>query len=60
VLTARQPDGTWNDLDDSGMGSNKSAFSRNINPKRIKPEKPPRLHDPAGSEHFCYDAIERW
>ena len=47
VLTARQPDGTWNDLDDPGMGSNKSAFSRNINPKRIKPEKPPLLHDPS-------------
>ena len=24
-----------------------SAFTRNINPKRIKPEKPPRLHDPS-------------
>src|SRR4051812_154482 len=47
VLTARQPDGTWNDLDDPGMGSNKSAFSRNINPKRIKPERPPLLHDPS-------------
>src|SRR3954454_19745941 len=47
VLTARQPDGTWNDLNDPGMGSNKSAFSRNINPKRIKPEKPPRLHEPS-------------
>jgi hypothetical protein len=47
VLTARQPDGTWNDLDDPGMGSNKSAFSRNVNPKRIKPEKPPQLHDPS-------------
>src|SRR3954464_9536869 len=42
VRTARQPDGTWNDLDDPGMGSNKSAFLRNIDPKRIKPEKPPR------------------
>jgi hypothetical protein len=47
ALTARQPDGTWNDLNDPGMGSNKSAFSRNINPKRIKPEKPPLLHDPS-------------
>src|SRR3954449_9090350 len=47
VLTARQPDGTWNDLNDPGMGSNKSAFSRNINPKRIKPERPPQLHDPS-------------
>src|SRR3954451_5708514 len=47
VLGARQPDGTWNDLNDPGMGSNKSAFSRNINPKRIKPEKPPRLHEPS-------------
>ncbi|MEA2484227.1 MAG: hypothetical protein QOC55_2174 [Thermoleophilaceae bacterium] len=47
VLTARQPDGTWNDLNDPGMGSNKSAFSRNINPKRIKPEKTPLLHEPS-------------
>src|SRR5919199_1214463 len=47
ALTARRPDGRWNDLKDPEMGSTGSAFSRNINPKRIKPEKPPRLHDPS-------------
>jgi hypothetical protein len=45
--TARRPDGKWNDLDDPGMGSAGSAFTRNIDPKRIKPEKPPRLHEPS-------------
>ena len=44
--TARRPDGKWNDLDDPDMGSQSSAFSRNINPRRIKPERPPRLYDP--------------
>jgi hypothetical protein len=29
------------------MGSVDSSFTRNIDPKRIKPEKPPRLHDPS-------------
>ena len=29
------------------MGSNGTAFTRNVNPKRIKPEKPPRLFDPS-------------
>jgi hypothetical protein len=47
VLTARVPGGRWNDLNDPEMGSTDSAFTRNINPKRIKPEKPPRLHDPS-------------
>src|SRR3954447_8023534 len=47
VLTARQPEGRWNDLDDPGMGSIDSAFTRNIDPKRIKPEKAPRLYDPS-------------
>jgi hypothetical protein len=47
VLTARQPDGSWNDLEDPEMGSTGTAFTRNINPKRIKPEKPPRLFDPS-------------
>src|SRR6478752_3382758 len=32
------------------MGSNKSAFSRKINPKRIKPEKPPMLHTPSARQ----------
>src|SRR5437588_2619751 len=47
VLTARQPDGSWNDLEDPEMGSTGTAFTRNINPKRIKPEQPPRLYDPS-------------
>ena len=46
ALTARVPGGRWNDLKDPDMGSTNSEFSRNINPKRIKPETPPRLHDP--------------
>ncbi len=45
--TARVPGGRWNDLKDSEMGSTDSSFTRNINPDRIKPEKPPRLHDPS-------------
>src|SRR4051794_27610359 len=44
--TARRPDGRWNDLKDPEMGSTGSGFTRNIDPKRIKPEKPPRLYDP--------------
>ena len=47
ALRARRPDGTWNDLDDAEMGSVGSAFTRNINPKRIRPEQPPQLHDPS-------------
>jgi hypothetical protein len=47
VLKARRPDGKWNDLNDPDMGSTESAFTRNIDPKRIRPEKPPRLHDPS-------------
>ena len=47
ALTARRPDGKWNDLEDAEMGSTGTAFTRNINPKRIKPEKPPRLYDPS-------------
>src|SRR5215208_3191214 len=46
ALTARRPDGRWNDLKDKDMGSTGRAFSRNIDPKRIKPEKAPRLYDP--------------
>ena len=45
--TARLPGGRWNDLKDPEMGSADSSFTRNINPDRIKPEKPPRLHDPS-------------
>jgi hypothetical protein len=50
VLKARRADGKWNDLKDPDMGSTSTAFARNINPKRIKPEKPPRLHDPSARE----------
>jgi heme peroxidase len=47
ALTARRPDGKWNDLEDADMGSTGTAFTRNVNPKRIRPEEPPRLHDPS-------------
>jgi hypothetical protein len=47
ALKARQPDGTWNDLNDPGMGARGSAFTRNVDPRRIKPEQPPRLFDPS-------------
>jgi hypothetical protein len=47
ALTARRPDGSWNDLKDPDMGSTGTSFTRNVDPKRIKPEKPPRLHDPS-------------
>jgi heme peroxidase len=47
ALEARRADGKWNDLNDADMGSTGSAFTRNIDPKRIKPEKPPRLHEPS-------------
>jgi Animal haem peroxidase len=47
ALSARRPDGKWNDLEDADMGSTGTAFTRNINPKRIRPEQPPRLHDPS-------------
>lgn len=43
---ARRPDGKWNDLNDPEMGSVNTSFTRNIDPKRIRPEKPPRLFDP--------------
>ena len=47
ALTARRPDGKWNDLNDPEMGSSDTAFTRNVNPKRITPEKAPRLFDPS-------------
>jgi hypothetical protein len=47
ALKARLPGGRWNDLKDPEMGSTNSSFTRNINPRRIKPERPPRLHDPS-------------
>jgi hypothetical protein len=40
ALTARRPDGRWNDLNDPDMGSTGTSFTRNINPKRIRPERP--------------------
>jgi hypothetical protein len=43
---ARRPDGKWNSLTDPDMGSLDSAFTRNVNPRRITPEQPPRLHEP--------------
>ncbi|MEA2124224.1 MAG: hypothetical protein QOI80_1006, partial [Solirubrobacteraceae bacterium] len=47
ALTARRPDGKWNDLNDPEMGSTGTPFARNIDPKKYKPEKPPRLHEPS-------------
>ena len=47
VLTARTPDGSWNDLNDPGMGSRGSDFARNIDPSRITPETPPELYNPS-------------
>jgi hypothetical protein len=44
---ARHPEGRWNDLEVPDMGAVGTEFTRNINPRRIKPEKPPRLHDPS-------------
>jgi hypothetical protein len=46
ALTARRPDGRWNDLEDPEMGSAGSEFARNIDPRKHRPEKPPRLYDP--------------
>jgi heme peroxidase len=46
ALKARRPDGLWNDLEDPEMGSAGSEFARNIDPKKHRPEKPPRLYDP--------------
>src|SRR4051812_14483817 len=47
VLTARRADGRWNDLKDPDMGAVGTPFSRNIDPRKYKPETPPRLHDPS-------------
>src|SRR3954454_5805216 len=47
ALKARRPDGKWNDLNDPEMGSTGSALTRNVDPKHIEPETPPRLHDPS-------------
>ncbi len=47
---ARRPDGKWNDLEDPEMGSAGTAFTRNINPKRIRPETLPLLNDPSPRE----------
>jgi hypothetical protein len=42
---ARQPDGTWNDLDDPGMGSLGSGFGRNVPLSRTRPDRK-RLLEP--------------
>ena len=44
---ARHPEGKWNDLVQPDMGSVGTAFARNIDTRRIKPEKPPRIYDPS-------------
>jgi hypothetical protein len=46
ALTARRTDGMWNDLKDPDMGAAGTEFGRNVDPKKHKPEKPPRLYDP--------------
>jgi hypothetical protein len=46
VLKARTPGGRWNDLEHPDMGAAGTEFTRNIDPKKIRPEKPPRLYDP--------------
>ena len=43
ALRARRPDGKWNDLNDRDMGSVDSSFTRNIDPRRFRPEKEPRV-----------------
>src|SRR4051812_4555559 len=47
ALTARRPGGRRKDLKDKDMGPVESVFTRNIDPKRIKPDKTPRLHEPS-------------
>jgi hypothetical protein len=44
---ARHPEGKWNDLVMPDMGSVGTAFGRNIDTRRIKPEKGARLMDPS-------------
>src|SRR3954470_22785945 len=46
ALRARTPGGRWNDLEHPDMGAAGTEFTRNVNPERIRPEKPPRLYDP--------------
>src|SRR3954452_5276464 len=46
ALTARLAGGKWNDLERPEMGSAGTEFTRNIDPKKFRPEKPPRLMDP--------------
>src|SRR5215210_1734310 len=47
---SRQPDGRWTNLEDPDMGSAGTEFTRNIDPARIQPEKPPRLFEPSPRE----------
>jgi hypothetical protein len=44
---ARSPDGRWNDLVDPDMGSLGEPFTHNLPMDKVRPEKPPRLHDPS-------------
>ena len=44
---ARHPEGKWNDLVQPDMGSVGTAFARNIDTRRIKPERPPQIMDPS-------------
>lgn len=44
-VRARQPDGTWNDVDEPGMGSLGSGFGRNVPLEMTKPDRK-RLLDP--------------
>ncbi|MDQ4148455.1 MAG: heme peroxidase [Actinomycetota bacterium] len=45
-LTARSPDGSYNDLDDPGMGMAATRFGRNIPIEHTSPESEPSLLDP--------------
>jgi Animal haem peroxidase len=45
VIRARQPDGTWNDLDDPGMGCKGAPFARNVPLHLTRPDTK-RLLDP--------------
>jgi hypothetical protein len=46
-LVARMVEGTFNDLDDTLMGANRSRFGRNIPIPKTFPEQPPQLLDPS-------------
>jgi hypothetical protein len=46
AVRGRMADGSWNDLSDPNMGAIGTRFARNIDPKKVVAEKPPRLYDP--------------